>query len=117
MEKEKDDFKPVMKESTKEDILFSKTVKAGKRIYYIDVKQDRRKEKYVTITESKRMNNTDENQPAVYEKHKVFVYPEDFLHFKDALDEAIGFASGKREEAKEKTTEGVDLNFDIDLTL
>lgn len=58
-------------------ILFSKVVKAGKRIYYVDVKRDRREELYLSITESKRIKDgTDETRP-VFEKHKIFLYRED----------------------------------------
>ena len=57
------------------DILFSKTVKAGKRIYYIDVKQDRHNELYTPITKSKKiLDRTDEEQP-MNAKHKTFHYP------------------------------------------
>ena len=46
-------------------ILFSRTVKAGQRIYYVDVKENRRGEKYLSITESKKMVSNDEENPHV----------------------------------------------------
>ena len=45
------------KEQAESDILFSRVVKAGKRVYYIDVKSDRRGEYYLAMTESKRVKD------------------------------------------------------------
>ncbi len=74
------------------EILFSKTVKAGKRIYYIDVKSDRNGEYYLSLTESKRVKDgTDESHP-VFEKHKIFLYREDLEKFQAALNEVISYA-------------------------
>jgi hypothetical protein len=70
--------------------LFSKAVKAGKRTYFFDVKSTKNDEKYITITESKR--RFDEGlQRFFYEKHKIFVYPEDFEKFTNGLADAIKF--------------------------
>ena len=69
------------------DEVFSKRVKAGKRTYFFDVKTTRAKDLYLTITESKRTGDY-EGQPE-YEKHKIFLYKEDFEKFKDGLVDAI----------------------------
>ena len=61
--------------------IFAKVVRAGKRTYFFDVKETRAKEKYLTITESKRRFNND-TQKFFYEKHKLFLYKEDFDKFK-----------------------------------
>lgn len=74
------------------DMLFSKTIKAGSRVYYIDVKKSKKEDLYITITESKRISAKDEDVPR-YEKHKLFLYKEDFEKFKDALNEAIDFTN------------------------
>jgi len=75
------------------DIVFSKMVSAGKRIYYIDVKKNRKNELFITITESKKILSEDPFQPAVhFEKHKVFLYKEDFDKFIDALNETLIYA-------------------------
>ena len=77
---------PDSKEVDKKDIVYSKSVKAGKRIYYLDVKQSRNEEWYLAITESKR-NVHDNGQGAApevsFEKHKIFLYPEDMQRFTD----------------------------------
>ena len=65
---------------------FSKKVKAGKRTYFFDVKATRSNDYYLTITESKRKVKDD---GFLYEKHKIFLYKEDFAKFVDALQEAV----------------------------
>ena len=60
-------------------------MKAGKRVYYLDVKRDRRHALYLSITESKRVGNATEGQRPAFEKHKVFLYAEDLQHFAEAF--------------------------------
>ena len=78
-------------ESDKE-IVFSKSIKAGKRIYYLDVKKNRKDEMFLAITESKKVvsGEGDESQVS-FEKHKIFLYQEDFEKFMSGLLEAISF--------------------------
>lgn len=73
------------------DILFSKTIKAGKRVYYIDVKCDSRGEYYLSMTESKRVKNPNDAQRMLFEKHKLFLYREDMEYFQRAFDEAVAY--------------------------
>ncbi len=70
------------------DEIFSEKVKAGKRTYFFDVKSTRANDFYVTITESKKRFNKD-NEGFTYEKHKIFLYKEDFNKFMDALNNTI----------------------------
>ncbi|HRF85667.1 MAG TPA: DUF3276 family protein [Alloprevotella sp.] len=104
-------------------ILFSKVVKAGKRIYYVDVKRDRREELYLSITESKRIKDgTDETRP-VFEKHKIFLYREDLEKFTEAFSEAVDYTRAnspepapreRQPENKSEETESESLKFDIE---
>lgn len=71
----------------REDV-FSKAVRAGKRTYFFDVKSTRGRDLYLTITESKK--HTHEDGTAHYDKHKIFLYKEDFDKFLDGLKEAFG---------------------------
>lgn len=80
------------KERVDSEILFSKTVKAGKRIYYIDVKQDRKGELYLSLTESKRLKEQGDAVHPVFEKHKIFLYREDLNKFLAAFSEAANYA-------------------------
>ena len=70
--------------------VYSKPVRAGKRTYFFDVKSTKgQNDFYLTITESKRRNNPDGS--FVYDKHKIFLYKEDFEKFKGGLDDAIEY--------------------------
>jgi len=76
------------------EIVYSHSVKAGKRIYYLDVKKARNEDLYLCITESKKKLGGEDESP-MFEKHKVFLYREDFDHFKEALQDVIGFVEDK----------------------
>src|SRR6187551_3474481 len=67
--------------------VFSKSVRAGKRTYFFDVKSTKAQDFYLTITESKKRIGDDGNP--FFEKHKIFLYREDFQKFLDGLSEAI----------------------------
>jgi hypothetical protein len=73
------------------DIIYSKAIKAGKRIYYLDVKQNLSEELFITITESKKVVSQDGNSFSL-QKHKVFLYHEDFDKFIDGLQEIVNCA-------------------------
>ena len=73
------------KENEKVEI-YSKRVRAGKRTYFFDVKSTRSNDYYLTITESKRRFK---DETYVYEKHKIFLYKEDFDKFIEALKETV----------------------------
>lgn len=70
------------------DDVFSKSLRAGNRTYFFDVKSTKSDDFYLTITESKRRFNND-NGKFFYEKHKLFLYPEDFQSFSDFLNETL----------------------------
>ncbi len=76
-------------EAAEREEIHSKAVRAGKRTYFFDVKATRRNDYYVTITESKKRFNRDGK--FFYEKHKLFLYKEDFDKFADSLKEVIEF--------------------------
>ncbi len=74
---------------TEREEIFSKSVRAGKRTYFFDVKTTRRNDYYLTLTESKKRFNRDGR--FYFEKHKIFLYKEDFEKFVDGLSEAIEY--------------------------
>ncbi len=76
-------------EKREREEIFSKAVRAGKRTYFFDVKATRKNDYYVTITESKK--RYDEDGRFHYEKHKVFLYKEDFDKFAEGLEEIISY--------------------------
>ena len=67
--------------------VYSKAVRAGKRRYFFDVKSTRGRDLFLTVTESKK--HTHEDGSATYEKHKIFLYKEDFDKFMDGLQDAF----------------------------
>lgn len=73
------------KDNEKQEI-FSERVRAGKRTYFFDVKATRSNDYYLTITESKRKYKDDGYS---YEKHKIFLYKEDFDKFVSALNSTV----------------------------
>ena len=100
----------------KED-LFSKAVRAGKRTYFFDVKTTKSDEKYLTITESKRRFDNEQNR-FFFEKHKIFLYKEDFQKVSKALTDAINFIEtgvypeDYNEEPVANNEDGLDKWFD-----
>jgi hypothetical protein len=108
------------KQNRREDI-FSKAVRAGKRTYFFDVKATRNDQYYLTITESKR-RFLNEQGKFFYEKHKIFLYKEDFEKFVKGLDAAIRFIETgeipeeetvpSEHKIQEETKADIDLSFD-----
>lgn len=67
--------------------IFSKRIKAGKRrTYFFDVRETRGSDYFITITESKKRFNDDG-----YDRHKMFIYKEDFNKFLTALTETVDY--------------------------
>jgi hypothetical protein len=76
--------------------IFSKKLRAGRRTYFFDVKSTRADDYYLTITESKK--HTNEDGSSHFKKHKIFLYKEDFLDFKEILDEITKFIVAEKGE-------------------
>lgn len=105
--------------------IFSEKVKAGKRTYFFDVKSTRSNDYYLTITESKKRYNKDD-EGFTYEKHKIFLYKEDFNKFVEALNNTVNhvktelmpevdfnaFDHHDREEHEAKTSVNSELKWD-----
>jgi hypothetical protein len=67
--------------------VYSKRIRAGKRrTYFFDVRATRGNDYYITITESRKKFNEDG-----YDRHKIFLYKEDFNKFLKALTEAVDY--------------------------
>lgn len=88
--------------------IHSKVVRAGKRTYFFDVKTTRNDELYLTITESKKRFG--ENGKFHFEKHKVFLYKEDFDNFTDSLQEIINYIrDNQQEQIKGEESEKLEI--------
>lgn len=76
-------------EQSDREEIYSRPVRAGKRTYFLDVKSTRGDDLYLTITESKKRFKDDGT--FFFEKHKIFLYKEDFEKFTEGLNDAIQF--------------------------
>ena len=97
-------------ENPREEI-FSKAVRAGKRTYFLDVKATRRNDYYLTITESKKRFNRDGKH--YFEKHKIFLYKEDFEKFTDNLQEVIEFIKNNLPEQEPHETVAAEVGAEV----
>jgi hypothetical protein len=84
--------------------IFSKSVRAGRRTYFFDVRSTRAEDYYMTVTESKRDFN--EDGTPFYKKHKIYLYKEDFVKFKEALNEVSDYIIKEKGEEVISNTEG-----------
>jgi len=91
------------KQVRREDI-FSQAIRAGKRTYFFDVKATRTDQYYLTITESKRRFDAEQGK-FYYEKHKLFLYQEDFEKFANGFETAIKFIQTGERPAEEEVPE------------
>ncbi|GGE11731.1 PUR family DNA/RNA-binding protein [Psychroflexus salis] len=95
-------------ELVKNDEIFAKVIRAGRRTYFFDVRSTKADDYYLTITESKKFTNDDGSY--FYRKHKIYLYKEDFENFQNALDEATNFIIN--EKGEEVISERHQANFD-----
>ena len=116
-----EDFRKKTADDIEKDVIFSHAIKAGKRIYYMDVRKTRKDEMYLSITESKKIvSGEGEEQQVSFEKHKIFLYREDFSNFIDGLTKTIKFiheaekASGADDGADEPAVEASADNTSAD---
>jgi len=96
----KDDFV----KKNREDI-YSNAVRAGKRTYFFDAKATRNEDYYLTITESKKRYDKEGN--FTFEKHKIFLYKEDFDKFAEGLMEAIEILKDANDDDSETPIEDI----------
>ena len=87
--------KKIQVEGGDKEILYSKTIKAGKRIYYLDVKKNLKDDLFLAVTESKKVQPKNGMQVS-FEKHKIFLYKEDFDKFMNGLEQSIHFIQSQQ---------------------
>ncbi len=118
-----EESKKVHVEGGDKEILYSKAIKAGKRIYYLDVKKNLKDDLFLAITESKKIQSKDGAQVS-FEKHKIFLYKEDFEKFIDGMNEVVQYikqcksaeSAGDAADVKEKkgdTTGEIKLDIEF----
>ena len=109
-------------ENNDKEIVYSQAIKAGKRIYYLDVKKNRKNDMFIAITESKKIvSGEGEDSQVSFEKHKIFLYKEDFEKFMNGLQQSISYIqqhqseehpdhAERNEEAEETTSMTTEEN-------
>ena len=111
-------MKKTQGEGGDKEILYSKAIKAGKRIYYLDVKKNLKNDLFLAITESKKIQPKD-GSPSSFEKHKIFLYKEDFDKFLEGIEEVIGYIRKQNEtsgdnEGKEEDDNTGEIKLNIE---
>ena len=122
-----EEFKKKNAVDTDKEIVFSKAIKAGKRIYYLDVKKNRKDEMFIAITESKKVvSGMGEDSQVCFEKHKIFLHKEDFENFVNGLNDTIGYIAqeqgihsiknteNQEDDSQENLPENNEIKIDID---
>jgi hypothetical protein len=84
-------------EKNNKEEIFTRVVRAGKRTYFFDVKATRKDDYYLTITESKK--RLGKEGKVFYEKHKIFLYKEDFDKFTEGLKDAVSYIDNNNAES------------------
>ena len=102
-------------ENTGREEVYSNVVRAGNRTYFFDVKATRKNDLYLTITESKKKFNKDGK--FFFEKHKVFLYKEDFEKFSNGLKDVVGFITNGKANLEEKDTDVEVINTETEDTV
>lgn len=103
--------RPESDENMNEEV-FSKSVRAGKRTYFFDVKATRNNDLYLTITESRKKTGKDGSFS--FDKHKIYLYKEDFGKFSEGLDEVINYIKANKPEFFDGSAQesSIDEEFD-----
>lgn len=102
-------------ESGDKEIIYSKAIKAGKRIYYLDVKRNLKNDLFLALTESKKIQAKDDGHIS-FEKHKIFLYKEDFEKFMEGMADVMNYIKEHNgcfpEEGEDDTSGAVRLDTD-----
>ena len=90
------DFVPRREHDDYGEQIYTKAVRAGKRTYFFDVKATRGGDYFLTITESRKVSRPDGTP--TFDRHKIFLYKEDFAKYTDGLAEVIEFIKAQKPE-------------------
>ena len=98
-------------EKIQKEEIFTKVVRAGKRTYFFDVKATRKEDYYLTITESKK--RLGKEGKVFYEKHKIFLYKEDFEKFTEGLKDAVTYIGNGKDDLKTSLLSNEEKSIEI----
>lgn len=100
----------------RQEEIYSQAIRAGKRTYFFDVKSTRSEELYLTITESKRHFNNELGK-FQYEKHKVFLFKEDFEKFTDGLKDVVQYIENGQSSDSKNASDSIETKDDENLKI
>ena len=103
--------KKIQVEGVDKEILYSKAIKAGKRIYYLDVKKNLKDDLFLAVTESKKVQPKNGTQVS-FEKHKIFLYKEDFEKFMEGMNDVINYIKQRNSEDQKAQAPDAETNTD-----
>lgn len=89
--------------------IYSHSIKAGKRTYFLDIKTTKTNDHFITITESKK---TLRDGIETFQKHKIFLYKEDFERFSEGLLDTIEKAKELNNPGNQAENDTKEFNFD-----
>lgn len=87
-------LKRIMAERVEQEEIFSQVLRAGRRTYFFDVRSTKADDYYLTITESKKFTHDDGSFH--YQKHKIYLYKEDFNDFQEMLTKATEYVLNEK---------------------
>lgn len=87
--------------------VYSKAVRAGRRTYFFDVKATRNDDYFLTITESRKKQGKDGS--FFFDKHKIYLYKEDFAKFAEGLEEVVAYIKEHKPEFFEMEAAGINM--------
>ena len=85
-----------MAERIEQEEIFSQVLRAGRRTYFFDVRATKAGDYYLTVTESKKFTHDDGSYH--YQKHKIYLYKEDFTDFTEMLHKATDYIINEKGE-------------------
>jgi len=85
-----------MKDYNEQEEIFSQILRAGRRTYFFDVRATKAGDYYLTVTESKKFTHDDGSFN--YQKHKIYIYKEDFKEFNQMMQAATDFIFNEKGE-------------------
>ena len=106
VEKNEDRDRRMEKDSNE---ILSRSIRCGKRTYFFDLKVSKNSEPYLTISESKRRYNENDDK-FFYEKHKLFLMKQDLKQFTAELTKMIEFIEANPQLDNVKQSEDFDLD-------
>lgn len=99
----------IREQKNQDGTMFSRMIRAGMRSYFIDVMTTVKDEFYITLTESIKRTNKDRT---FYEKHKIFIFEEDFEKISEAMSDTFSFIDKKKKEQESGMDYDTDYNDD-----